>query len=84
MSKRPIIIEPDPILRKKSQSLENVDNDLRKLLDEKVKESMYGFGWVWVSVSFVLIFVLGYGMLTEQKDERNEEYINICKKKRQS
>ena len=45
---------------------------------------MYGFGWVWVSVSFVLIFVLGYGMLTEQKDERNEEYINICKKKRQS
>ena len=40
MSKRPIIIEPDPILRKKSQSLENVDNDLRKLLDDML-ETMY-------------------------------------------
>ena len=34
MSKRKIIIEPDPILRKKSVPLEKVDNDLKKLMDD--------------------------------------------------
>ena len=33
MPTRKIIIEPDPILRKKSKSLEQVDNELRKLKD---------------------------------------------------
>ena len=40
MSKRKIIIEPDPILRKKSSSLEKVDDDLRKLMDDML-ETMY-------------------------------------------
>ncbi len=40
MVKRNIVIEPDPILRKKSEKLEKVDNDLRKLLDEML-ETMY-------------------------------------------
>ena len=40
MSKRKIIIEPDPILRKKSVTLEKVDNDLRKLMDDML-ETMY-------------------------------------------
>ena len=40
MSKKPIIIEPDPILRKKSQKLENVDNELRALMDDML-ETMY-------------------------------------------
>ena len=40
MTKRKIIIEPDPILRKKSASLEKVDDDLRKLMDDML-ETMY-------------------------------------------
>ena len=40
MSKKNILIEPDPILRKKSQSLEKVDDELRKLMDEML-ETMY-------------------------------------------
>ena len=34
MSNRTIIIEPDPILRRKSVALEKVDDQLRKLMDE--------------------------------------------------
>ena len=40
MTERKIIIEPDPILRKKSDDLKKVDNDLRKLLDDML-ETMY-------------------------------------------
>ena len=40
MSKRDIVIEPNPILRKKSQNLEKVDNELRKLMDDML-ETMY-------------------------------------------
>lgn len=40
MTERKIIIEPDPILRKKSDDLKQVDNDLRKLLDDML-ETMY-------------------------------------------
>ena len=28
-----IVVEPDPILRKKSEDLEKVDDELRKLMD---------------------------------------------------
>ena len=35
-----IIIEPDPILRKKSESLETVNNQLRKLMDDML-QTMY-------------------------------------------
>ncbi len=40
MSKRNIVIEPDPILRKKSDPIEKVDQNLRKLLDDML-ETMY-------------------------------------------
>ena len=40
MVKRKIIIEPDPILRKKSENLNKVDNTLRKLMDDML-ETMY-------------------------------------------
>ena len=40
MSKRSIIIEPDPILRKESSPIEQVDDELRNLLDEMLK-TMY-------------------------------------------
>ena len=34
MSIREIVIEPDPILRKKSQPIENVDDEMKKLMDD--------------------------------------------------
>ena len=40
MSKRKIVIEPDPILRRKSEKLEKVDNELRNLMDDML-ETMY-------------------------------------------
>ena len=55
MSKRKIVIEPDPILRKKSEPLEEVNNDLRKLMDEML-ETMYeapGIGLAAVQVGIL-------------------------------
>ena len=55
MSKRKIIIEPDPILRKKSQSLSKVDDDLRKLMDQML-ETMYsapGIGLAAVQIGIL-------------------------------
>ncbi len=40
MSQRKIVIEPDPILREKSETLEKVDDELRALLDDML-ETMY-------------------------------------------
>ena len=40
MPKRRIIIEPDPILRKKSENLEKVDDKLRRLMDDMLN-TMY-------------------------------------------
>ena len=40
MSQRKIITEPDTILRKKSVTLEKVDNELRELMDDML-ETMY-------------------------------------------
>ena len=34
MKKRKILVEPDPLLRKKCEPLEKVDDDLRKLMNE--------------------------------------------------
>tara|TARA_B100001121_G_C18641317_1_gene599387 strand:- start:830 stop:1354 length:525 start_codon:yes stop_codon:yes gene_type:complete len=55
MSKRKIIIEPDPILRQKSGNLEKVDNDLRKLMDDML-ETMYsapGIGLAAVQIGIL-------------------------------
>ena len=55
MPTRKIIIEPDPILRKKSESLEQVDNELRKLMDDMLK-TMYaapGIGLAAVQVGIL-------------------------------
>ena len=38
--KRKILIEPDPILRKKCESLEKVDDETRKLMKDML-ETMY-------------------------------------------
>ena len=55
MSKKNIIIEPDPILRKKSENLQKVDDDLRKLMDEML-ETMYqapGIGLAAVQIGIL-------------------------------
>jgi peptide deformylase len=55
MSKKPIIVEPDPILRKKSDPIESVNDDLRKLLDDML-ETMYsapGIGLAAVQVGIL-------------------------------
>ena len=55
MSKRNILIEPDPILRKRSTPVEEVNNDLRKLLNDML-ETMYeapGIGLAAVQVGIL-------------------------------
>ena len=55
MSKREIVIEPDPILRKKSENLEKVDDELRSLLDDML-DTMYsapGIGLAAVQVGIL-------------------------------
>ena len=55
MSRRNIVIEPDPILRKKSVILEKVDDELRILLDDML-ETMYsapGIGLAAVQIGIL-------------------------------
>jgi|TARA_B110001450_G_scaffold211647_1_gene203315 peptide deformylase len=40
MSKKKIIIEPDPILRRKCERLENIDDNIKKLMNDML-ETMY-------------------------------------------
>ena len=82
MSQRKIVIEPDPILRKKSEPLEEVNNDLRKLMDEML-ETMYeapGIGLAAVQIG-ILKRILVIDVST--KDEKREplSFINPVIKK---
>ena len=55
MSKRKIVIEPDPILRKKRERLEKVDNNIKKLMDDML-ETMYsapGIGLAAVQIGIL-------------------------------
>ena len=55
MSKKKIVIEPDPILRKKSVPLDTVDDNLRKLMDDML-DTMYaapGIGLAAVQVGIL-------------------------------
>ena len=55
MSLKNIIIEPNPILRKKSEPLEQVNNDTRKLIDDML-QTMYaapGIGLAAVQVGIL-------------------------------
>ena len=55
MPKRRIIIEPDPILRKKKQNLEKVDDKLRRLMDDMLN-TMYeapGIGLAAVQIGIL-------------------------------
>ena len=55
MSKKKILIEPDPILRKKCEPLENVDDDVRNLMNDML-ETMYkapGIGLAAIQVGIL-------------------------------
>ena len=68
---RNIIIEPDPILRKKCEPLEKVDTDTRKLMDDML-ETMYaapGIGLAAVQVGILKRLVVIDISKTEEKKQ---------------
>ena len=75
MSKREIVIEPDPILRKKSERLEKVDDELRSLLDDML-ETMYsapGIGLAAVQVGILKRLIVID--ITKEKDNKNPLFL---------
>ena len=75
MTQRKIIIEPDIILRKKSESLEKVDNELRILMDD-MSETMYaspciGLAAVQVGVFKRLIVI----DISKDKEKKNPLFL---------
>ena len=75
MMQRKIIIEPDVILRKKSEILENVDNELRELMDDML-ETMYaapgiGLAGVQVGVLKRLIVI----DISKDKEKKNPLFL---------
>ncbi len=75
MSQRKIVIEPDPILRKVSEPIEKVDNDLRKLLDDML-ETMYaapGIGLAAVQV--VILKLLIFIDISKDKEKKNPLFL---------
>ena len=85
MSQR-ILIEPDPILRKKSEILETVDDELRALLDDML-ETMYaapGIGLAAVQVGILKrLIVIDISKDKEKKNPLfliNPEIISLSKK----
>ena len=75
MSQRKIVIEPDPILRKKSETLEKVDDELRKLLNDML-ETMYaapGIGLAAVQVGVLKrIIVID---ISKDKEKKNPLFL---------
>ena len=73
MAQRKIIIEPDTILRKKSETLEKVDNELRGLMDDML-ETMYaanGIGLAAIQIGIAKrIIVMDLSRDNEKKEPR--------------
>jgi len=71
MPKREIVIEPNPILRKKSENLEKVDDELRSLLNDML-ETMYsapGIGLAAVQVGILKrLIVIDISKEKDRKD----------------
>ena len=86
MSQRKIVIEPNPILRKKSETLEKVDDELRALLDDML-ETMYaapGIGLAAVQIGILKrLIVIDVSKDKDKKDPLfliNPEIISRSKK----
>ena len=73
MAQRKIIIEPDTILRKKSETLEKVDNEIRSLMDDML-ETMYaanGIGLAAIQIGIAKrIIVMDLSRDNEKKEPR--------------
>ena len=71
MSLKSIVIEPDPILRKKSEPVEQVDDSTRKLLDDMI-QTMYaapGIGLAAVQIGILKrIIVIDISKKEEKKN----------------
>jgi peptide deformylase len=75
MSKKKIVIEPDPILRKKSVNLEKVDDELRCLLDDML-DTMYsapGIGLAAVQVGILKRLIVID--ISKEKDKKNPLFL---------
>ena len=75
MSVKKIVIEPDPILRKKSESIEKVDANLKKLLDDML-ETMYaapGIGLAAVQVGILKRLVVID--ISKEKEKKNPLFL---------
>ena len=75
MSQRKIVIEPDPILRQKSESLEKVDDELRRLLDDML-ETMYsapGIGLAAVQIGILKRLIVID--ISKEKEKKNPLFL---------
>ena len=75
MTKRKIVIEPDPILRKKSEIIQKVDTDLRRLMDDML-ETMYaapGIGLAAVQVGVLKRVVVID--VSKEKEKKNPLFL---------
>ena len=76
MSQRNIVIEPDPILREKSEALDKVDDHLRKLLDDML-ETMYaapGIGLAAVQVGILKRLIVID--ISKDKEKKKSSFFN--------
>ena len=74
MSNKNIIIEPDPILRKKSQSIESVNSDVKKLLDNML-DIMYsapGIGLAAVQIGILKRLIV----IDVSKDDQKKSFVS--------
>ena len=75
MAKKKIIIEPDPILRKKSIKLEKVDLEVKKLMDDML-ETMYsapGIGLAAVQIGILKRVIV----IDISKEETKKSFILV-------
>lgn len=75
MTQRNIIIEPDTILRKKSETLEKVDNEVRELMDDML-ETMYaapGIGLAAVQVGILKRLIVID--ISKEKEKKNPLFL---------
>ena len=78
MALREILTEPNELLRKKSLTVEKVDEDLQKLMDDML-ETMYaapGIGLAAIQVGVPKrVIVLDIGLRNESEDTNNEKQV---------
>ena len=77
MSQRKIVVEPDPILRKKSEFLEKVDDELRRLLDDML-ETMYSAPGIGLAAVQVGVLKRAIVIDVSKDKEKNAKTSTAC------